>query len=399
MVAALHEAAVQLGMERDALLSGIDRSVVSSIPIRQTLAAQLLTDLNELNSIGTLADGSSPLRNWLINASLLSRERQSAMIFVTSLRAVGFDDSSRSEESDANRARAAKDFAAMIGQASQPGEGRNEPPGGDGELRRLKSLFARMVYLHVEQTGITTHIGNAMPTDGMAWDSYVRPTVETIREEAQQLLDLLRTIAREGDDLPLAQQSLYRRLVASMRERISFYTMFLAFRFSPEPSTPATDILKHLLCDIDNQYRCLVNELHELGDALEDYIKSRAANAWVWPPDSAQLCLANAVGRGFYHEVLRQRVAPKDAKRTLAQAELKFGTGDFSEALALYRQLERHVPGVLPKLKIAMCLDNLGRLEEAVEAYSRFLDCYPSPAVDDEYVSHARKRIDQMTRL
>lgn len=52
MVAALHEAAVQLGMERDALLSGIDCSVVSSIPIRQTLAAQLLTDLNELNSIG-----------------------------------------------------------------------------------------------------------------------------------------------------------------------------------------------------------------------------------------------------------------------------------------------------------------------------------------------------------
>lgn len=396
-VAALTQAVVELNLDRDALLSGIDPAVVSAIPSRRTPAEQLLTDLHELNNVGRLVDGSDPLRCWLINASTLSCKRQSAIIFLISLRIIGFPDGDRARTDEFERTPEVAALASTLGQASAASLPIGDRSNG-AQLRRLKSLFASMVYLNVEQTGLTTYIERAMPIDGTAWESWVRPTIERTLDEANQILELLRTIAREGDDLPLDQQSLYRRIVSGMRERTRFYRMFLAFRFPPDASAPIADTLKHSLCDIDSQYRRLVGELHLLGDALEDYLQKHTSDTWAMGVDAAQLSVAGATKHGFYHDASRPRLAPNDANKTFARAEVNFGLGAYSEALSLYRLVDDQVPGMISKFRIAMCFDALGRAESAVEAYYRFLDSYPNPATDDEYVSHARRRIEHLVR-
>src|SRR4029079_14236334 len=68
---ALHGAVVSAGLAdaRTALLVGINRTVVASLPISTSLSAQILMDIDELNRMGQLADGSEPIVAWLKNAA------------------------------------------------------------------------------------------------------------------------------------------------------------------------------------------------------------------------------------------------------------------------------------------------------------------------------------------
>jgi hypothetical protein len=82
----VHEAAVSsgLGSCRGALLGGIDRDFVGMLPTFSRPAAQMLSDLHEMNG-AVLADGSAPIRAWLANAIALTRGKKACAIFVRAL--------------------------------------------------------------------------------------------------------------------------------------------------------------------------------------------------------------------------------------------------------------------------------------------------------------------------
>lgn len=79
----LYAAAVSTGLvgARVALLSGIDRGFVAGLPTAPSPAAQLLVDLNELNDLGALDDGTVPLHTWLAGAAQLAGVRREAALF------------------------------------------------------------------------------------------------------------------------------------------------------------------------------------------------------------------------------------------------------------------------------------------------------------------------------
>src|SRR5262249_22686299 len=68
-------AAVALGLERGALLAGVDRGIVAGLPNMTSKTAQILSDLHELARIGALPDGARPLRAWLEARSALVASR------------------------------------------------------------------------------------------------------------------------------------------------------------------------------------------------------------------------------------------------------------------------------------------------------------------------------------
>src|SRR5262245_7296536 len=63
--------ATPIAADRAGLLSRIPAGFVHGLPTASSPAAQLLSDLHELNIAGRLADGSVPLEVWLTNASAL----------------------------------------------------------------------------------------------------------------------------------------------------------------------------------------------------------------------------------------------------------------------------------------------------------------------------------------
>lgn len=71
----------RLAANRDALLCGIPPAVIAGLPIAPDLSAQILRDLDALNAIGRLADGSTPLIVWLQNAVTLLDGRVEAREF------------------------------------------------------------------------------------------------------------------------------------------------------------------------------------------------------------------------------------------------------------------------------------------------------------------------------
>lgn len=71
MIRELHQIAVQAGFDREALLRTIDPRVVAGLARASAPAAQLLMDLDRLNQMGEIRDGSVPLQIWLENAMLL----------------------------------------------------------------------------------------------------------------------------------------------------------------------------------------------------------------------------------------------------------------------------------------------------------------------------------------
>lgn len=65
----IHRATIEAQLDRGALLAGISPLFVSSLPEAATPADQILRDLDTLNRVGALRDGSVPLRTWLENAA------------------------------------------------------------------------------------------------------------------------------------------------------------------------------------------------------------------------------------------------------------------------------------------------------------------------------------------
>ena len=90
----LYDAALQLGLERDrdAVLGGLPRAYIAALPLASTPAAQLLLDLEQLATTGTLADGTRPLEVWLRNALLLCGPRQQATLLTFALAALDHSD-------------------------------------------------------------------------------------------------------------------------------------------------------------------------------------------------------------------------------------------------------------------------------------------------------------------
>lgn len=84
-ISAIHSAAISLKLDRlrDALLSPLPAAVAAKLPDTLTPAAQLLSDLYQLNDIGALLDGDCPvpLREWLGAAHALAEGRPEGSVF------------------------------------------------------------------------------------------------------------------------------------------------------------------------------------------------------------------------------------------------------------------------------------------------------------------------------
>lgn len=70
---------------RDALLTGISPHFVYTLPTNSESQHQSLSELAELNDVGTLADGSVPLKIWLENAALLATAEKEVCVFKQAL--------------------------------------------------------------------------------------------------------------------------------------------------------------------------------------------------------------------------------------------------------------------------------------------------------------------------
>ena len=75
----------------------------------------------------------------------------------------------------------------------------------------------------------------------------------------------------------------------------------------------------------------------------------------------------------------------------------KFKANKFDEALPLLQKADQLVPGSMPKYKIAVSLDKLGRKGEAVKAYQAFLDSKP-PAKMADKVKESEERIQALNK-
>lgn len=84
----LHTAVLEAGLDRDTLLSDVDRHFVSSIKSARDPSSQLLLDLHELSANPRLLDGSTPLVAWLKMAVFKSGPRPQRTVFARILAAV-----------------------------------------------------------------------------------------------------------------------------------------------------------------------------------------------------------------------------------------------------------------------------------------------------------------------
>ncbi|HZO12730.1 MAG TPA: PEGA domain-containing protein, partial [Polyangiaceae bacterium] len=85
----------------------------------------------------------------------------------------------------------------------------------------------------------------------------------------------------------------------------------------------------------------------------------------------------------------------QEARKAYAGGKAKMGKGDYAGALEDFRNADRLVPGAAPKYQIAVCLDRLGKAEEAVAAYRAFLDTPPG----DKYVTEAADATKRVAEL
>lgn len=67
--------------QRDALFAAIDRRLVAQLDRESRPDAQVLEDLDHLNELGPLPDGTYPLEIWLKNAAVLAGPRPEARLF------------------------------------------------------------------------------------------------------------------------------------------------------------------------------------------------------------------------------------------------------------------------------------------------------------------------------
>jgi tetratricopeptide (TPR) repeat protein len=75
----------------------------------------------------------------------------------------------------------------------------------------------------------------------------------------------------------------------------------------------------------------------------------------------------------------------------------KMAVSDFDGALTAFLEADSLVPGPAPKYRIAVCYDELGRHDEALAAYQRFLGAEPPDKYAEE-IANARERIAALTR-
>ena len=85
----------------------------------------------------------------------------------------------------------------------------------------------------------------------------------------------------------------------------------------------------------------------------------------------------------------------QEARKAYAAGKAKMGKGDYAGALEDFRNADRLVPGAAPKYQVAVCLDRLGKAEEAVAAYRAFLDTPPG----DKYATEAADATKRVAEL
>ena len=73
--------------------------------------------------------------------------------------------------------------------------------------------------------------------------------------------------------------------------------------------------------------------------------------------------------------------------------------GNYEEALAQFRTADSLHPGFAPKFRIAVCLDKLGRIEEAVQAYRAFIDARPTKKYADNVADAGAPIAELETKL
>ena len=85
----------------------------------------------------------------------------------------------------------------------------------------------------------------------------------------------------------------------------------------------------------------------------------------------------------------------QEARKSYASGKAKMAKGDHAGALEDFRNADRLVPGAAPKYQIAVCLDRLGKADEAVAAYRVFLESQPGDKYATE-VADAGKRLAEL---
>jgi len=77
----IHDAVISARLDRNSLTSSLDHHFVGGLHKAPSPSEQLWKDLNTLNEITALADGSVPLRTWLESALQLSQVRLESAVF------------------------------------------------------------------------------------------------------------------------------------------------------------------------------------------------------------------------------------------------------------------------------------------------------------------------------
>lgn len=82
-------AVISAGLSRGALMAGIDRRYVATLPAMPTAASQTHSDVHEMVRAGQLTDGSNPWQQYLTTANHLAGPRREAAVFRAALAAIG----------------------------------------------------------------------------------------------------------------------------------------------------------------------------------------------------------------------------------------------------------------------------------------------------------------------
>jgi endonuclease G len=108
----LRDALVAAGFStsRRALFVGIDTNFVASLPVASSPGEQLLVDLDSLNRVGALRDGTTPMLTWLRNAASLTQPRAESAVFERAL--ASYDSTSTRSTHIASQPEIAADGAA-----------------------------------------------------------------------------------------------------------------------------------------------------------------------------------------------------------------------------------------------------------------------------------------------
>lgn len=86
-----------------------------------------------------------------------------------------------------------------------------------------------------------------------------------------------------------------------------------------------------------------------------------------------------------------------EARKSYAEVEAKFQSGDYEGAYAAYKQANDAVPAPQTLYKMALCLDKLGKTSEALAAYNAFLGSSP-PSSMDAKVSESQGRVAELKK-